>query len=118
MTVVFQVRVGFLNRVLLLPFVSLGLKDDANTPQLGTADAEIRSHPMRTQSSKVLPLKPVFKGQNTAMHTSRPIRDFFLDFYFDLPSPFTYTPPKKNKKTNNNNKKTTTSAEFFRVSCG
>ena len=58
-----------------------------STPQQGTADAEIKSHLLRTQSSKVLPLKPGV-GQNIAMPALPTARDFlFANFY--LPRPFT-----------------------------
>ena len=53
-------------------------------PQLGTADAEINDHLLRTQSFKVLPLKPGV-GQNIAKHASPTARDFFLELLFAFP---------------------------------
>ena len=48
----------------------------------------LRSHLLRTQSSKVLPLKPRL-GQYIAMHAMPTAKNFFpADFY--LPSPFTF----------------------------
>ena len=48
---------------------------------------KLRSHPLRTQSSKVLPLKPAV-GQYTAMPRScLPSRSFQLHFFFPNPLP-------------------------------
>ena len=46
--------------------------------QWGTADAEIKDHVLRNQSSKVVPLKPGV-AENIAMHASPIARDFFLE---------------------------------------
>ena len=48
---------------------------------------KLRSRLLRTQSSKVLPLKPG-PGQYTAMHATPTARDFFLTNFY-LSSPFT-----------------------------
>ena len=48
----------------------------SETPQWGAADAEIKSHLLRTQSLKVLTLKPRV-GQYIAMHATLTARDFF-----------------------------------------
>ena len=56
---------------------------------------KLKSHLMRTQSSKVLPLKPGV-GQCIAMHATRTARDFFLaNFYPSGPfiCIFSQTPP-------------------------
>ena len=51
----------------------------------GAVDAEIKSHLMRTQSLKVLLLKPGV-GQYIAMHATLTARDFFLaNFYPSAP---------------------------------
>ena len=51
------------------------------SPQWGAADAELKSHLLRTQSLNVLPLKPVV-GQYIAIHATLTARDFFLaNFY-------------------------------------
>ena len=47
------------------------------SPQWGAADAEIKSHLVRTQSLNVLPLKPGV-GQYIAIHATLTARDFFL----------------------------------------
>ena len=57
--------------------VSCKLKRLREVPQWGAADAEIKvPFDERTQSSKVLPLKPGV-GQYTAMHATLTARDFF-----------------------------------------
>ena len=56
--------------------------------QWGTADAEeVKSRLMRTQSLKVLPLKPGV-GQYIAMHTRLTTRNFFLANFYPS-GPFT-----------------------------
>ena len=56
--------------------------------QWGAADAEIkRSHLMRTQSLKILPLKPGV-GQYIAVHATLTARDFFLAYFYPS-GPFT-----------------------------
>ena len=54
-------------------FIFIGFYYDL---QWGAADAEITSHLLRTQSSKVLPLKPGV-GQYIAIHAMSTARDFF-----------------------------------------
>ena len=49
--------------------------------QFGAADAEIKSHLVRTHSLYVLPLKPSV-GQYTAIHAMLTARDFFLTYWF------------------------------------
>ena len=62
-------------------------------PQWGAADAEIKAHLMRTQSLKVLPLKPGV-GQFIAMHAVLTARDFFLaNFYPSVHSPAFFPKP-------------------------
>ena len=51
------------------------------TPQWGAADAEIKSHLMRTQSLNILPLKPGV-GQYIAIHATLTARDFFLAYFY------------------------------------
>ena len=62
------------------------------TPQWGAADAEIKSHLVRTQSLNVLPLKPGV-GRYIAIHTTLTASDFFLAYYYP-PGPFTCIFPK------------------------
>ena len=61
-------------------------------PQWGAADAEIKSHLVRTQSLNVLPSK-LGVGQYIAMHATLTARDFFLA-YFHPSGPFTCIFPK------------------------
>ena len=56
-----------------------------STPQWGAAEAEIKS--VRTQSLKVLPLKPEV-GQYIAIHATLTARDFFLSNFYPF-GPFT-----------------------------
>ena len=39
---------------------------------------KLKTHPLKTQSSKVFPSKPVV-GQNIAMHESSTVRNFLLE---------------------------------------
>ena len=55
--------------------------------QWGAGDTEIKSHLLRTQSLKVLPLKPGV-GQYMAMHAMLTARDFFLANFYPF-DPFT-----------------------------
>ena len=50
------------------------------SPQWGAADAEIKSHLVRTQSLNVLPLKPGV-SQYIAIHATLAARDFFLAYF-------------------------------------
>ena len=56
-------------------------------PQWGAADAEIKVASVRTQSLKVLPLKPGV-GQYIAIHATLTARDIFLAYSFPS-GPFT-----------------------------
>ena len=47
----------------------------------GAADAEIKSHLLRTQSLKVLPLKPGV-GQYIAIHATLTARAIFLSYFY------------------------------------
>ena len=52
--------------------------------QWDTADAEIKTHLVRTQSSKILSIKSGV-GQNISMHASPTARDFFLELISAFP---------------------------------
>ena len=49
----------------------------------GTADAEIKSHLVRTLSLNVFPLKPGV-GQNIAIHATLIAEDFFLAHFYPI----------------------------------
>ena len=61
-------------------------------PQWGAADAEIKSHLVRTQSLNVLPLKPGV-GQSIAMHVMLTARDFLLISTLPVHSPVFFPRP-------------------------
>ena len=69
----------------------------------GAADAEIKSHLLRIQSLKVLPLKPGV-GQYIAIDATLAVRDFFLAYFYPS-GPFPCIFSK-------------TSPDFSRVGCG
>ena len=52
-------------------------------PQWRAADAEVKSHLVRTQSLNVLPFKPGV-GQYIAIHAALTARDFFLAYFYLL----------------------------------
>ena len=73
------------------------------SPQWGAADAEIKSHLVRTQSLNVLPLEPGV-GKCIAIRATLTARDFFLAYFYPS-GPFTCILSK-------------TSPDFSCVGCG
>ena len=66
------------------------------TPQWGTADAEIlKTHPLRTQRSKVLLFK-TGGGPYKAMRATHTAMDLFLANFVLFRSIYLHFPPKKN----------------------